>query len=101
MNVFGNQCTPEQMAYVLRQDYFPEPVCVLTEKMDWTDYPDLGKTYIVCTNDKTLTEKQQEYLASNLTISDLRRIAADHLVMISCPDLLAHELNLIARNTPS
>ncbi len=96
VNVFGNQCTPEQIAYVLGQDSLPEPVCVLTEKMDWTDYPAVGKTYVVCTNDKTLTEAQQRYLASNLAIEDIRPIAADHLVMISRPDALALELNEIA-----
>ena len=74
VNVFGNRCSLEQIEYVLGQDYIPEPLCVLNEKMAWENYPELGKTYIICTSDKTLTEKQQEYLASNLSISDIRRI---------------------------
>jgi hypothetical protein len=64
--------------------------------VNWTNYPNIGKTYLICTKDKTLTEQQQEYLASNLGISDKRRIDSDHLPMISHPKDLAAELNQIA-----
>jgi len=95
---FCNQCTAEELDFVLAQEYIPEPVCVLTEKMNWDDYPKIGKTYILCTQDRTLTEKQQEYLASNLSISDIRRIDGDHMVMISRAQTLAGELNEIAES---
>jgi len=96
VNHFCNTCTKEQMDYVIEQKFYPEPICVLTEKMDWENYPPIGKTYVVCTDDRTLTVKQQEYLASNLGITDLRRINSDHLVMISHAEELATELNEIA-----
>lgn len=94
-NYFCNTCTPEEVDYVLSQKFFPEPVCVLTEKMDWSDYPAIGKTYIICAKDKTLAVEQQVHLAGSLEISDLRRIDSDHLVMISHPKELANELNQI------
>jgi hypothetical protein len=50
-------------------------------------------TYIVCTQDKTLKIENQEYLASNLNIKDIRRISSDHLVMLSHATELAAELN--------
>jgi pimeloyl-ACP methyl ester carboxylesterase len=95
-SAFCNTCTEDDIAYILEQEFQPEPVCVLKEKMNWTDFPNIGKTYIVCTEDKTLQAKQQEILASNLQITDIRRIASDHMVMISHPGELARELNGIA-----
>ena len=94
---FCNTTTEEDIAYILSQNYQPEPVCVLTEKMDWSSYPDIGKTYIICTRDKTLQERHQEILASNLKITDIRRIDSDHMVMISHPEELAFELNDILK----
>jgi hypothetical protein len=94
--LFCNTCTEEDIRYILEQNYFPEPFCAITEKMDWTDFPSIGKTYILLTEDKTLTAGSQEIMAGNLGITDIRRIASDHMVMISHPAELAHELNAIA-----
>jgi len=93
VNYFCNTCSPEDIAYVLAQDYYPEPVCVLTEPMDWQNYPAIGKSYILCSQDKTLNEQQQLYMAANLDISDVQRIDSDHLPMISRPRELAKILN--------
>lgn len=94
-NMFCNTSIEEDIVYVLEQNFQPEPVCILLEKMDWSDYPEKGRTYIICTNDKTLPEKHQELMASNLAIADLRRINSDHMVMISHAEELAKELNEI------
>lgn len=94
---FCNTCNEEDISYILQQDYIPEPICLVTQKMDWSDFPDIRKTYIVCTEDKTLSENQQELLAGNLNIIDIRKIASDHMVMISHPNELAFELNSIVK----
>lgn len=92
-NLFCNTCSEDDISYILSQSFLPEPICVLQEKMDWSDYPAIKKTYIICTQDKTLPESSQEILASNLSITDLRRIPSDHMVMISHVEALAKELN--------
>lgn len=93
--VFCNTCSEEDIGYVLDQQLQPEPACVLTARMDWNGYPDIGKTFIVCTEDRTLPESGQEMMAANLGISDIRKIASDHMVMVSHPQELAHELNRV------
>ncbi len=92
-NYFCNTCTEEDVSYILEQEFIPEPICVITEKVDWTDFPEKGMTYIACTQDKTLTIENQEFLASNLNIKEIKRISSDHLVMISHPTELATVLN--------
>jgi pimeloyl-ACP methyl ester carboxylesterase len=94
-NYFCNTCNENDIEYVLNQKFYPEPICVITEKMNWAKYPHIGKTYIICTEDKTIDIKIQENYAKNLSISDVRRISSDHMVMISHADELADELNSI------
>ncbi|MDF2986748.1 MAG: hypothetical protein K0R50_2258 [Eubacterium sp.] len=93
---FCNRTTEADMEYILQQDFQPEPVCVLTHKVDWTDYPSIGRTYILCTEDVTVTKQQQEGFAANLKIADLRYMESDHMCMISHAEALAEELNIIA-----
>ena len=96
--MFCNTCSEEDIAYILEQDFQPEPVCVVTEKMDWSNYPDIHKTYVICTLDKTLQERHQEMLAGNLKIDNIYRIASDHMVMMSHPEELADVLNQAAKS---
>lgn len=93
---FCNRTSEEDIEYILQQDFYPEPVCVLTHRVDWTEYPPIGRTYVLCTEDKTLTIEQQKVFAANLTISDLRYLESDHMCMISHAAELAGELNGIA-----
>lgn len=93
---FCNRTSEEDIAYILQQKFQPEPVCVLTHRVDWSAYPSVGKTYILCTEDKTLTRQQQEAFAANLAINDLRCLESDHMCMISHDLELAKELNEIA-----
>ena len=93
---FCNRTSEEDIAYILQQEFQPEPVCVLTHRVDWQSYPPIGKTYILCTEDKTLTRQQQEDYAANLAITDLRYLESDHMCMISNAKELAKELNGIA-----
>jgi pimeloyl-ACP methyl ester carboxylesterase len=95
--IFCNTCADEDIDYVLNQLYQPEPLCVLEAKGDWSGYPDIGKTYIVCTKDGTLPESVQEVMAAHLGIMDIERISSDHMVMISHPAELANVLNSIIK----
>ncbi len=92
-NFFCNTSSEEDIAYIMEQDFLPEPICVINETMDWTDYPKIGLTYVVCTEDKTLSVDNQKILASNLNIQDIRLISSDHMVMISHSTELADVLN--------
>ncbi len=91
--VFCNTCTPEQTQYVLSQSFFPEPVCAVTTRMNWDDYPPIGLSYVVCQRDKTLTVDQQYHLAAHLGIRHLPEIDSGHLPMISHKEELARILN--------
>lgn len=93
---FCNRTTEEDMAYILNQQFQPEPVCALTHKADWRDYPEIGMTYILCREDRTLTVSQQLSFAANAGITDIRMIESDHMVMLSHAGPLAEELNDIA-----
>lgn len=90
---FCNRTPEEDIAYILQQDFLPEPVCVLTHPADWRSYPEVGMSYILCKDDRTLTVSQQECAAANLGITDIRRISSDHMIMISQAELLSNELN--------
>ncbi len=95
-NYFCNTTSEEDIEYLLRQEFQPEPVCVLTHKADWIEFPPIGLTYILCTEDRTLTREQQEAFAGKLAITDLRYVKSDHMCMISQADELAAILNEIA-----
>lgn len=93
---FCNTCDEETIAHVLKQEMLSEPLCVLKEKMDWTNYPEINRTYIVLLQDHTLSVKGQKQMAANLKINDLRAIESDHMVMLSHPDQFVKILNEIA-----
>lgn len=93
---FCNQSSEEDINYLMEQSFQPEPVSVLTHQVDWSDYPEIGKTYVICLEDKTLSVAQQEQFAANLGITDLQRFDGDHMVMISRAKELAEHMNLIA-----
>ena len=97
-SAFCNTCSEEDIDYLLQQDFLPEPLCAVTEKMTWDNFPDLSQTYIILTDDHTLPVEKQKEMAANLNINDLRMIDSDHLVMISHPRELAAILNEIAGN---
>jgi hypothetical protein len=82
-NFFCNQTTEEDINYLMEQSFQPEPVCVLTHQVDWSDYPEIGMTYVISLEDKTISVAQQEQFSSNLCIRDIVRIDADHMMMIS------------------
>jgi hypothetical protein len=96
-NYFCNMTREEDLEYILEQNFLPEPVCVLTHRVNWLNYPNINKTYILCTGDKTLTMEQQKSYAEHLEITDLRRIESDHMVMISHAQELADVLNEIGK----
>lgn len=83
---FANNCSESDREFILKQYFLPEPLCVITAKMDWDNYPAIRKTYIVCTKDKTLTEGQQLSMASNLAIENVIKLDTDHLPMLSASD---------------
>jgi len=91
----ANRCSEDDVAFILRQEFRPEPPCVVTETMDWSGFPAIGRTYVVCDHDQTLTVEQQRVQASHLGIDDLRLVAGDHLPMVSCPGPLAQILNSV------
>lgn len=93
---FCNTTSEEDMEYLLRQEFQPEPVCVLTHRADWTGFSPVGLTYVLCSEDRTLTRAQQEAFAANLAISDIRCLESDHMCMISHAAELACILNEIA-----
>jgi hypothetical protein len=90
---FLNTASSEDIEYVVRQDFFPEPVCVATTAMNWDHYPSLEKTYVVCRKDKTLSVDQQRTFSSHLQIERAVEIDSDHLPMISDSESLLTILN--------
>lgn len=93
---FCNTCDEPTIQYVLKQELRSEPLCVVTEKMDWTNFPPIPQTYIVLTHDHTLSVEKQTLMASHLQITDLKEIASDHMVMLSHPGELAAMMNTLA-----
>jgi hypothetical protein len=90
---FANNCSEQDIEFILKQNFYPEPICVITTKMNWNNYPLISKKYILCTKDKTLTEQQQFLLAGNLLISNIIKMDTDHLPMISKADEFVSILN--------
>jgi pimeloyl-ACP methyl ester carboxylesterase len=95
VSYFCNTCTEKQIQFILNQKFYPEPVCAITAKMNWDNYPKIGKSYVICSKDKTLTLDQQKILAGNLGIQDLTIIDSGHLPMISHKEDLAKVLNAV------
>jgi surfactin synthase thioesterase subunit len=95
---FCNQSLEEDINYLMEQSFQPEPLCVLTHQVDWSDYPEIGMTYVISIEDKTISVAQQEQFASNLGIRDIARIDGDHMMMISRAKELSELLNYIAEN---
>lgn len=85
INTFAHGCSVEDQLFIKEQFFFPEPVCVVREKMDWDNYPDIKMKYILCKKDRSLSLDQQRLLASNLGIQDMVVLDTDHLPMISSP----------------
>jgi hypothetical protein len=96
-NYFCNMTQEEDISYLLKQNFQTEPVCVLTHQVNWIEYPPIEKTYIICSEDKTLTVENQEVFASHMKITDIHLINSDHMIMISHSEQLAYKLNQIAR----
>jgi len=77
-----------------------EPICAITEKMNWDGFPKLNQTYMILLKDRTLTVKRQKYMASNLNIDHFVEIESDHMVMLSHPIEFAAAINkLVAEAT--
>jgi hypothetical protein len=93
---FMNNAPEEAVRYVLEQDLLPEPICVLSERMDWDDFPDVGMTYVVLTGDNTLNAEKQRLMGKNLNIEDFRELSSCHMVMLAKPKELAAILNSVA-----
>ena len=93
---FCNTCDEETIKYVLEHELLSEPLCVLSERMDWTAFPTIPQTYITLLNDHTLSIDKQKNMAGNLNITDIKTIESDHMVMVSHPEELATIMNSIA-----
>lgn len=94
---FCNDSSEAVIQNVLSQEMRSEPLCALTEKMVWRNFPKVPQTYLLLLNDGTLTVERQKALASNLHIDDFVEIANDHLVMLSHPQKFAQALNTISQ----
>ena len=90
---FCNTCDEETIRFILTHELQSEPLCVLTAKMDWSDYPQIPQTYIVLTKDNTIAVERQKQMAGNLGITDFLEIDAGHMVMLSHPAILVDTLN--------
>ena len=95
--MFCNTCREDVIEYVLKQDLLPEPLCVITEKVDWTDMPQIRMIYVRLLKDKTASLALQDRMASNLSITEKYDIESDHLVMLSH----AKEFNDVMRRVNS
>ena len=89
---FCNTCTEVTIQTLLKQEYMTEPLCLVTEQMNWDDYPEISKTYIVLTKDLIVPAAGQIYMAKRFGIEDLNYLSSDHLPMLSHPEQLAQLL---------
>ena len=94
---FCNDSAEDVIALMLSKQMRSEPLCAITERMDWEGFPDVPQTYFVLTRDQTGTVERQKTMAGNLKIKNLVEIASDHMVMLSHPEEFVRELNVIAR----
>ena len=93
---FCNTCDEDAIQFVLSHDLQSEPLCVLSAKMDWTDFPGVPQTYVLLGSDRTISVERQREMAGHLGITDFREIDAGHMVMLSHPSELTGLLNGIA-----
>jgi pimeloyl-ACP methyl ester carboxylesterase len=98
---FCNDSPESVIRYVLSQEMRSEPLCAITEKMDWSGYRELPRSYFLLTKDGTLTVQRQREMAGNLNIEDIVEIEGDHMVMLSHPAEFAKAINgLIEASSP-
>jgi pimeloyl-ACP methyl ester carboxylesterase len=95
-NFLCNDCGEETIKFVLGQNFQPEPLCAVNEKMSWKNYPQVAQSYILTTLDKTLSVEKQLEMAGNIGIKDVIRLEAGHMAMLSRPQESADILNSIA-----
>ncbi len=84
-NIFCNTASPEVIDYVLQQNLYPEPICTITDKVNWDGVPGIPMAYIRLTKDKTGSIELQNRMADHLAIQTRYNIDSDHLVMLSHP----------------
>jgi pimeloyl-ACP methyl ester carboxylesterase len=93
---FCNDSPESVIEYVLSQEMRSEPLCAITERMDWSGYRSLPRTYILLTRDGTLSIPSQRAMAGNLGIEDFVEIESDHMAMLSHPAEFARAINDLA-----
>ncbi len=103
---FCNTCPEDLIRFMLEQDLLTEPLCLIHEKIIWSEFPPLPKTFIRLLQDRTISLAGQARMASHLAISDIRDIDSDHMVALSHPQALAdilHDIlaSLAKEATPS
>ncbi|KAG2561807.1 hypothetical protein PVAP13_8KG123601 [Panicum virgatum] len=59
----------------------------LMEALSMDCYGSVRKVYIVCKQDRTLSEEFQRWMVSNNPVDEVKEIdGADHMAMLSAPD---------------
>jgi pimeloyl-ACP methyl ester carboxylesterase len=92
---YFNGAAEEIIQYALKQELFPEPPCVIDQKMDWIGFPNIGMTYVVLSDDRTGKPELQYKMGKNLNITDFQVIESCHMVMLHKPKELADILNSV------
>ncbi len=95
-NFLCNDCDEGTIKFVLEQNFQPEPLCAVNEKMSWKNYPQVAQSYILAILDKTLSVDKQLEMAGNTGIKDVIRLEAGHMAMLSRPKETADILNSMA-----
>jgi pimeloyl-ACP methyl ester carboxylesterase len=90
---FCNTCPEDAICFMLEQELLTEPLCLIHEKICWSAFPPLPRTFIRLLQDRTISLAGQARMASNLAITDIRAIDSDHMVMLSRPQALADILH--------
>ena len=90
---FCNTCPEDAICFMLEQELLTEPLCLIHEKINWAGFPPLPTTFIRLLQDRTISLDGQARMAGNLTITDIRSIDSDHMVMLSRPQALADILH--------
>ncbi len=96
---FCNTCQEEAISFMLEQKLLSEPLCLIHEKIYWSGFSPLPRTFIRLLQDRTISLAGQARMASNLAITDIRTIDSDHMVMLSHPQALAEILHDILVST--
>ncbi len=96
---FCNTCPEDAIRFMLEQKLLTEPLCLIHEKICWSEFPPLPRTFIRLLQDRTISLAGQARMASNLVITDIRSIDSDHMVMLSHPQELANILHKILVST--